>query len=123
MQRSGRLRRQPKVGTHDATMGTIEESEGELNHPQVRVGVEEQFFERFTHHLAEGLGASPTDPEKKYGIERLKALGAIVFEGTTDPTSAEALMNLIEKYFRAMGCPKDRKVTAVIFLLQKGVEV
>lgn len=104
MQRSGRLRRQPKVGTHDATMGTIEESEGELNHPQVRVGVEEQFFERFTHHLAEGLGA-------------------IVFEGTTDPTSAEALMNLIEKYFRAMGCPKDRKVTAVIFLLQKGVEV
>lgn len=63
----------------DATMRTAGESEGELSHLQVRVGLEEQFLDRFTQHLTEDLEAAPAYPEKKYGIERLKALGAIVF--------------------------------------------
>lgn len=51
------------------------------------------------------------DPEKKYGIKRFKALGATVFEGTTDPTDAEAWLNQIKK-----------KLELATFLLQKGVE-
>ncbi|TYK04219.1 DNA/RNA polymerases superfamily protein [Cucumis melo var. makuwa] len=33
--------------------------------------------------------AGPSDPEKMYGIERLKKLGATVFEGSTDSADAE----------------------------------
>lgn len=56
------------------------------------------------------------------GIKRLKALRATTFKGTTDPVDATAWINLIEKCIRVMGCPEDRKVTLVVFLLQKGVK-
>lgn len=122
MFRSSRLCRKPEVRTHDATMRLVEESEGESSHPQVRVGAEEEILERFTQHLADGLGATRADPEKRYEIGRLKALGATVFVGIADPTQAEAWMNLLKECFRVMRCPKDRKVTLVTFLLQKGAE-
>lgn len=60
--------------------------------------------------------------KKKNGIERLKALVAIVFEEIAVLTDVEAGINLIKKCFMVMRCPEDRKVTVAIFLLQKGVD-
>ncbi|TYK27287.1 uncharacterized protein E5676_scaffold244G00580 [Cucumis melo var. makuwa] len=62
------------------------------------------------------------DPEKAYGIERLKKLGATVFEGSTDPADVENLLNMLEKCFDVMNCPKERKVRLATFLLQKEAE-
>ncbi|KAA0046124.1 DNA/RNA polymerases superfamily protein [Cucumis melo var. makuwa] len=56
--------------------------------------------------------AEPSDPEKAYEIERLKKLGATVFEGSTDPTDVENWLNCIE----------ERKVRLATFLLQKEAE-
>ncbi|TYK29666.1 uncharacterized protein E5676_scaffold64G00090 [Cucumis melo var. makuwa] len=55
--------------------------------------------------------AKPSDPKKAYGIERLKKLGAIVFQGSTDPADAEGWLNMLEKCFDVMNCPKERKHT------------
>ncbi|KAA0039476.1 uncharacterized protein E6C27_scaffold64G002900 [Cucumis melo var. makuwa] len=72
---------------------------------------------------AMGSGESAqSDPKKKYGIERLKALGATTFAGTTNPTDVEAWLTLIEKCFRVTRCPEDRKVELAAFLLQNGAE-
>ncbi|WP_217833179.1 hypothetical protein, partial [Picosynechococcus sp. PCC 7002] len=65
-------------------------SEGESSHPQAEVNVEEQLFTRIAQRLAASIGSVESDPEKKYSIERLKALGATTFEGTVDPVEAEA---------------------------------
>ncbi|KAA0042309.1 reverse transcriptase [Cucumis melo var. makuwa] len=66
--------------------------------------------------------AEPSDPEKAYGIERLKKLGATVFEGFTDPGDAENWLNMPEKCFDVMNCPEERKVRLATFLLQKEAE-
>ncbi|KAA0062248.1 DNA/RNA polymerases superfamily protein [Cucumis melo var. makuwa] len=58
--------------------------------------------------------AEPSDPEKAYGIERLK-LGATVFEGSTDPADAENWLNMLEKCFDMMNCPEERKTFRGIF--------
>lgn len=47
-------------------------------------------FTRIAQRLATSVGIVFVDLEKKYEIERLKALGATTFEGTTDPADAEA---------------------------------
>lgn len=59
--------------------------------------MEKQIFTKIAQRLATSVGVVQVDPEKKYGIERLKALGATAFEGTTEPMEAEAWLNLIEK--------------------------
>ncbi|KAA0047501.1 hypothetical protein E6C27_scaffold498G001280 [Cucumis melo var. makuwa] len=64
----------------------------------------------------------PSDPEKAYEIERLKKLGATVFEGSTDPTDVENWLNMLEKCFDVMNCPEERKVRLATFLLQKEAE-
>ncbi|KAA0038229.1 uncharacterized protein E6C27_scaffold270G00690 [Cucumis melo var. makuwa] len=46
---------------------------------------------------------------KQFSIERLKALGATTFEGTTSPTDVEEWVNLVEKCFRVIEYPRDRK--------------
>ncbi|TYK11725.1 uncharacterized protein E5676_scaffold304G00370 [Cucumis melo var. makuwa] len=66
--------------------------------------------------------ARPSDPEKMYGIERLKKLGATVFEGSTDLADADAWLNMLEKCFDVMSCPQERKVRLATFLLQKEAE-
>uniref|UniRef100_A0A9I9E5N6 Retrotransposon gag domain-containing protein n=1 Tax=Cucumis melo TaxID=3656 RepID=A0A9I9E5N6_CUCME len=66
--------------------------------------------------------AEPSDPEKAYGIKRLKKLGATVFEGSTDPADAENWLNMLEKCFDVMNCPVERKVRLATFLLQKEAE-
>ncbi|XP_038882386.1 uncharacterized protein LOC120073654 [Benincasa hispida] len=62
------------------------------------------------------------DPEKKFGVERLNALEATMFDGTTDPLDPEIWLDLIEKCFKVMRCPEDRKVELATFLLQKEAE-
>ncbi|TYJ98398.1 uncharacterized protein E5676_scaffold232G001490 [Cucumis melo var. makuwa] len=64
----------------------------------------------------------PSDPEKAYRIERLKKLGATVFEGSTDPADAENWLNMLEKCFDVMNCPEERNVRLATFLLQKEAE-
>ncbi|KAA0059542.1 uncharacterized protein E5676_scaffold1193G00460 [Cucumis melo var. makuwa] len=74
----------------------------------------------------QGLGrpdrVEPSDSEKAYGMERLKKLRATVFEGSTDPADAENWLNMLEKCFDMMNCPKERKVRLATFLLQKKAE-
>lgn len=82
--------------------------------------MEEQIFNRLARRLANSVGLISADLERKYSIERLKALEATLFEGRVNPTNAEACLNLIEKCFRAMRCPKDCKVELATFLLKKG---
>ncbi|KAA0050669.1 uncharacterized protein E5676_scaffold1737G00360 [Cucumis melo var. makuwa] len=41
--------------------------------------------------------AEHSDPEKAYGIERPKKLGATVFEGSTNPVDVENWLNMLEK--------------------------
>ncbi|KAA0032554.1 DNA/RNA polymerases superfamily protein [Cucumis melo var. makuwa] len=59
---------------------------------------------------------------KVYGIERLKKLGATVFEGSTDQANAENWLNMLEKCFDVMNCPEERKVRLATFLLQNEAE-
>ncbi|KAA0063973.1 uncharacterized protein E5676_scaffold1415G00310 [Cucumis melo var. makuwa] len=68
------------------------------------------------------IRSAQSDLEKKFGIERLKALGVATFAGTTNPADAEAWLNLIEKCFRVMRCLEDRKVELAAFLLQNGAK-
>ncbi|KAA0037904.1 uncharacterized protein E5676_scaffold487G00690 [Cucumis melo var. makuwa] len=45
--------------------------------------------------------------KKAYKIERLKKLGATVFEGSTNPADAENWLNMLEKCFDVMNCPEE----------------
>ena len=98
----GRRARQAVAGTPEATGNRGDMSEGESSHPQAEVNVEEQLFTRIAQRLAASIGLVESNPEKKYSIERLKALGATTFEGTVDPVEAEAWLNLLEKCYRVM---------------------
>ncbi|KAA0059823.1 reverse transcriptase [Cucumis melo var. makuwa] len=79
-------------------------------------------FARTTQEIGRLDRAEPSDPEKTYEIERLKKLGATVFEGSTDPANAENWLNMLEKCFDGMNCPEERKVRLATFLLQKEAE-
>ncbi|XP_038887112.1 uncharacterized protein LOC120077296 [Benincasa hispida] len=79
-------------------------------------------MDKFTQKLQASLENIQPDPEKKYGIERLNALGVVNFEGTKDPIDVEAWMNQIGKCFEVMRCPEHRKVSLATFLLQKQAE-
>lgn len=63
------------------------------------------------------------DTEKKYGIERLKALGAIVFEGSTNLTDAKAWLNLVEKFFRVMIFLRRDKLDTLDFYYRKMLRI
>ncbi|TYK11985.1 reverse transcriptase [Cucumis melo var. makuwa] len=79
-------------------------------------------FARTTEEIGRLERVEPSDPEKAYRIERLKKLGAIVFEASPDPADVEDWLNMVEKYFDVMNCPEERKVGLATFLLQKEVE-
>ncbi|XP_038890030.1 uncharacterized protein LOC120079741 [Benincasa hispida] len=99
-------------------------SEGESSTPQARAyfQLEDVVFYRIVQRLAASVGLVRANLEKKYDIERFKALGAVTFEGTTDPTEAELWLDVVEKCFNVMSCPEDRKVGLATFLLQKEAE-
>ncbi|KAA0054940.1 uncharacterized protein E5676_scaffold1163G00530 [Cucumis melo var. makuwa] len=59
----------------------------------------------------------PSDPEKAYGIEWLKKLGATVFEGSIDPADVENWLNMLEKCFDVMNCPEEQKLCVVMHVL------
>src|ERR1051325_8435343 len=59
---------------------------------------------------------------KRYGIERLKALGATTFAGTTNPADTELWLKTLEKCFEITECPEEKRVKSAVFLLQKGAE-
>ncbi|TYK01051.1 Ubiquitin carboxyl-terminal hydrolase 12 [Cucumis melo var. makuwa] len=82
---------------------------GESRTLRVRGGAENEQFARTAQKIGRPERAEPSDPEKAYGIERLKKLGATVFEGSTDPADAENWLNMLEKFFDVMNCPKERK--------------
>ncbi|KAA0035225.1 DNA/RNA polymerases superfamily protein [Cucumis melo var. makuwa] len=119
----GRPRKHPDAKTsnaaREAAMGSGE-SDAESSRPHVEGNMEEQLLDRLAQRLISGIRSAQSDPEKKYGIERLKALGATTFVGTTNPADAEAWLTLIEKCFRVTRCPEDRKVELASFLLQNG---
>ncbi|KAA0041302.1 uncharacterized protein E5676_scaffold145G00160 [Cucumis melo var. makuwa] len=53
------------------------------------------------------MGSMLNDHERKFAIEQLKALGAMIFEASTYPLDAEACLNLLKKFFELMNCPKE----------------
>ncbi|KAA0040721.1 DNA/RNA polymerases superfamily protein [Cucumis melo var. makuwa] len=70
---------------------------------------------RTTQKIGRPYRVEPSDPEKAYGIEQLKKLGATVFEVSTDPADAENWLNMLEKCFDVMNCPEERKTFRGIF--------
>ncbi|KAA0035073.1 uncharacterized protein E6C27_scaffold57G001380 [Cucumis melo var. makuwa] len=114
--RTGRQRRQNQDGMQGPTQGP---SVGESSTLGVRGGAGNEQFARTTQEIGRTDRAEPSDPEKAYGIERLKKLGATVFEGSTDLADAENWLNMLEKCFDVMNCPEERKVRLATFLLQK----
>ncbi|KAA0041109.1 hypothetical protein E6C27_scaffold128G00120 [Cucumis melo var. makuwa] len=117
--RTGRRRRQNQDGMQGPTQGP---SVGQSSTLEVRGGAGNEQFARTTQEIGRPDRAEPSDPEKAYGIERLKKLGATVFEGSTDPADAENWLNMLEKCFDVMNCPEERKVRLATFLLQKEAE-
>ncbi|KAA0032107.1 DNA/RNA polymerases superfamily protein [Cucumis melo var. makuwa] len=97
-------------------------SVGESSTLRVRGGAGNEQFVRTAQEIERPEKGEPSDPEKAYGIERLKKLGATVFEGSIDPADAENWLNMLEKCFDVMNCPEERKVRLAIFLLQKEAE-
>ncbi|KGN58005.1 hypothetical protein Csa_009787 [Cucumis sativus] len=57
----------------------------------------EVVYDRVTQRLVDIMAHQP---EKKFGIERLKALGATEFTGTTKPEEFEKWIRTLEKCFR-----------------------
>ena len=122
MHRIARRGRQAGIETPHATRMERETSEGESSNPQTQANMEEQLFNRIAQRLVASIESTQGDPEKKYGIEKFKAFGAQVFEGTTDPAEAEVWLNQVEKCFRVIHCPEDRKLDLVVYMLQRGAE-
>ncbi|TYK11538.1 uncharacterized protein E5676_scaffold1301G00020 [Cucumis melo var. makuwa] len=116
---TSRRRRQNQDRMQGPTQG---QSVGKTSTPRVRGGVGNEQFARAAQEIGRLERAKSNDPEKAYGIERLKKLGATVFEGSTDPVDAENWLNMLEKCFDVMKCPEDRKVRLATFLLQKEAE-
>ncbi|KAA0040646.1 DNA/RNA polymerases superfamily protein [Cucumis melo var. makuwa] len=90
-------------------------SVGESSTLGVRGGVGNEQFARSTQEIGRPDRAEPSDPEKAYEIERLKKLGATVFEGSIDPADLENWLNMLEKCFDVMNCPEERKTFRGIF--------
>ncbi|KAL0534528.1 hypothetical protein IC582_028819 [Cucumis melo] len=97
-------------------------SVGESSTPRVQVGARNECFARTAQEIGRLERAKLSDPEKAYGIKRLKKLEATLFKGSTDPTDAEEWLNMLEKCFDVMNCPEERKVRLATFLLQKEAE-
>ncbi|TYK29096.1 DNA/RNA polymerases superfamily protein [Cucumis melo var. makuwa] len=79
--RTGRRRRQNQDGMQGPTQGP---SVGESSTLRVRGGAGNEQFARTTQEIGRPDKVEPSDLEKAYEIERLKKLGATVFEGSTD---------------------------------------
>ncbi|TYJ96613.1 Retrotransposable element Tf2 [Cucumis melo var. makuwa] len=110
--RTGRRRRQNQDGMQGPTQGP---SVGESSTLRVRGGAGNEQFARTTQEIGRPDREEPSDPEKAYRIERLKKLGATMFEGSTDPADVENWLNMLEKCFDVMNCPEEQKTFRGIF--------
>ncbi|TYK14494.1 uncharacterized protein E5676_scaffold15G00050 [Cucumis melo var. makuwa] len=117
--RTSRRRRQNQDGMQYPTQG---QSERGSSAPRDQNEVGSERFARSAQEIGTPERVRPSDPEKMYEIERLKKLGATVFEGSTDLADAEVWLNMLEKCFDVMSCPQERKVRLATFLLQKEAE-
>ncbi|TYJ96577.1 DNA/RNA polymerases superfamily protein [Cucumis melo var. makuwa] len=109
---TGRRRRQNQDGMQGPTQGP---SVGEPSTLKHRGGAGNEQFARTAEEIGRPDRAEPSDPEKAYGIERLKKLRSTVFEGSTDPADAENWLNMLEKCFDVMNRPEERKTFRGIF--------
>ncbi|TYK07530.1 DNA/RNA polymerases superfamily protein [Cucumis melo var. makuwa] len=73
-----------------------------LQTTQAELGWDAGSYPRSAQENGRPEQARPSDPEKMYEIERLKKLGATVFEGSTDLADAE------EKYYPTTYCEAKR---------------
>lgn len=69
--------------------------------------LEENLFHKMAQRLVDGL---TSNLEKKFNIERLKALGATTFKGTTNAADVEKWLSLMKKCFGVMECPKKEEL-------------
>ena len=76
MPRGTRRGRQEGTVTSHATEEERQASEGESSNPQASINMEEQLFSRIAQRLVTSMETVHGDREKKFGIERFKALGA-----------------------------------------------
>ena len=76
-------------------------------------------YQEIVQKFMESLGTVWVKSNKKHKIERLKTLGAIVFEGSTNPADDEAWLSLLKKCFEVTDCPEKRKIKLPTFLLHK----
>ncbi|KAA0066851.1 reverse transcriptase [Cucumis melo var. makuwa] len=116
---TSKRRRPNQDGMQYPTQG---QSERGSSTPRGQNEVESERFARSAQEISRPERARPSDPEKMYGIERLKKLGATVFEGSTDPADTKVWLNMLEKCFDVMSCLQERKVRLATFLLQKEAE-
>ncbi|KAA0049993.1 putative polyprotein [Cucumis melo var. makuwa] len=117
--RTGRRRWQNQDEIQGPTQGPYV---GESSTLRVRGGAGNEQFARTAQEIGGPYRGEPSDPEKAYGIEWLKKLGAAVFEGSIDPADVENWLNMLEKCFDVMNCPEEKKVRLATFLLQKEAE-
>ncbi|KAA0066541.1 uncharacterized protein E6C27_scaffold25G001020 [Cucumis melo var. makuwa] len=63
---------------------------------------------------AQGRSRRASTVDKRFGIERLKMLGASTFEGTTNLDNAKKWLSLIEKCIGVIEFPEERKIRAPV---------
>lgn len=56
--------------------------------------------------------------EAERNIKRARKLGALEFQGTTDPIQADAWLQRIERVFEVMKCSEEQKLSIATFLLE-----
>ncbi|TYK29162.1 DNA/RNA polymerases superfamily protein [Cucumis melo var. makuwa] len=88
--RTSKRHRQNQDGTQDPTQG---QSERGSSTPRGQNEAGSERFSRSAQEIGRPEKAGPSDPEKMYGIERLKKLEATVFDGSTDLADAEVWRN------------------------------
>src|ERR1051325_10575257 len=98
----------------------IAETGAESSNAFARANPNEQLMATLARELATEMRRDSEVSSKRYGIERLKALGATTFAGTTNPADAELWLKTLEKCFEITECPEEQRVKSAVFLLQQG---
>lgn len=69
----------------------MQESEGGFNNPYEHTGpdMEDRVYDHIAQMLDDRFVPMPSNTYERFGIKRLKALGATMFEGTVNPANAK----------------------------------
>ncbi|KAA0039561.1 hypothetical protein E5676_scaffold775G00680 [Cucumis melo var. makuwa] len=120
-----RICRQVTIGVPATeSANKVQESNEISNNPYdpIKQNTEKSMFDRFGQRLVDHFMPTPFIVDKRFNIERLRALGATTFEETKNLADTKKWLNLIEKYFGVMEWPEERKVKLATFLLQGSVK-